>query len=177
MSPWIIWQQHCNEFKLRGSAPPPAALVWFYKIVQGKNINKANAFFFFFSLLVCAFTFFYALMTFGRLNCVMLDWFYCCLLPVGNSWHCSLFSIDIHFQQYCFLLDSCTVCASQTEYLLCCPQSLKSTNIKISKICIYYLTFSNFPFKLLFWLYFTTNESSIKDTVLPLKVTQIDFDF
>lgn len=114
-------------------------------------------------------------MTFGRLNCVMLDWFYCCLLPVGNSWHCSLFSIDIHFQQYCFLLDSCTVCASQTEYLPCCPQSLKSTNTKISKICICYLTFSDFPFKLLFWLYFTTNESSIKDTVLPLKVTQIDF--
>lgn len=114
-----------------------------------KTTNKASAFSIFFLLFVCAFTFFYTLMTFGRLNCVMLDWFYCCLLPVGNSWHCSLFSIDIHFQQYCFLLDSCTVCASQTEYLPCCPQSLKSTNVKISKTCIYYLTFSNYYFDII----------------------------
>lgn len=71
----------------------------------------------------CSFPLFSILMTFGRLCCVMLDWFYCCLFPVGNSWHCSLFSIDIHFQQYCFLLDSCTVCAKQTEYLLGWPQS------------------------------------------------------
>lgn len=67
----------------------------------------------------------YTLMTFGRLNCVMLGWFYCCLLPVGNSWHCSLFSIDIHFQQYCFLLDSCTVSASQAEYVPHWPPSFK----------------------------------------------------
>lgn len=164
-----------SPIKRNLTSPPPPVIS--YQIVRRKNINKASSCWFFFLFFVCAFTFFYTVMTFGRLNCVMLDWFYCCLLPVGNSWHCSLFSIDIHFQQYCFLLDSCTVCASQTEYLPCCPQSLKSTNITISKICICYLTFSNFPFKLLFWLYFTTNESSIKDTVLPLKVTQIDSEF
>lgn len=165
-----------SPIKMNLTPPPPPVLS--YQIVKGKNINKASGCCFFFPLLrMCFYFFFYTVMTFGRLNCVMLDWFYCCLLPVGNSWHCSLFSIDIHFQQYCFLLDSCTVCASQTEYLPCCPQSLKSTNITISKICICYLTFSNFPFKLLFWLYFTTNESSIKDTVLPLKVTRIDSEF
>lgn len=138
----IIWQHHDNEFELW--VPPPQ--FYLTKLSREKNINKASAFCILFPLFVCAFTFFYTLMTFGRLNCVMLDWFYCCLLPVGNSWHCSLFSIDIHFQQYCFLLDSCTVCASQTEYLPCCPQSPKSTNIKIGKICIYYLAFSNYYF-------------------------------
>lgn len=87
--------------------------------LEGKN--KAKCFFPY----PCSFPFFSTLMTFGRLGCVMLDWFYCCLFPVGNSWHCSLFPIDIHFQQYCFLLDSCTVGAKQTEYLLGWPQNLQ----------------------------------------------------
>ena len=144
----IIWKSlqcdHFGEKNRRGSTkimvtPPQAICGQFYcsfspnvpflpltsfsfclfKLEEKKN--KAKCFFPY----PCSFPFFSTLMTFGRLGCVMLDWFYCCLFPVGNSWHCSLFPIDIHFQQYCFLLDSCTVCAKQTEYLLGWPQNLQ----------------------------------------------------
>lgn len=93
------------------------------------------------SLQECSFKCFYTLMTFGRLHCVMLDWFYCCQFPVGNSWHCSLFSIGIHFQQYCFLLDSCTVCSKLAECLLGWPPSFQSTNTDIMKLRGFTITF------------------------------------
>ena len=106
-------------------------------------------------------------MTFGRLGCVMLDWFYCCLFPVGNSWHCSLFSIDIHFQQYCFLLDSCTVWAKQTEYLLGWPQSLQINKHK-NKQNMHFedQVLSNASFKII--IFKCTVNCRLKDVTLPL---------